>query len=80
MESIYIIGAISAVTLLILFTIKKRQKKANSNPVRKNNNTGKCHNINSRFYKKLTDYTEYDTMQECIDSGGEKSRNPTNLM
>ena len=80
MESIFIIMAFSAITVLILFTIKRRQKKANDNPVRKNNNTGRCHNANSRFYKKLTDYTEYDTMQDCIDSGGKKSRNPTNLI
>jgi len=36
----------------------------------KKSNSGICHGPSSRWYAQTIHYTEYRTLQECLDSGG----------
>jgi hypothetical protein len=41
-----------------------------NDPAVKKSNTGICHQKDTLFYKNTKNFTAYDSIQECLDSGG----------
>lgn len=42
----------------------------NGNPPVKKSNTGICHKEGTLFYKNTKNFTSYDSIDECLNSGG----------
>jgi hypothetical protein len=55
-------------TLLIL-SLSAQAAQSKSEPVKKSA-TGVCHSAESRFYGKLKNFTSYESLKACVDSGG----------
>ena len=46
----------------------------NKNPNVKKSTTGICHKKGSQYYKQTKNYITYNTIIECLDSGGRLPR------
>lgn len=42
----------------------------NRNPQVKKSTSGICHEIGSTYYDRTTNFTPYDSIDECLNSGG----------
>lgn len=42
----------------------------NDNPAVKKSSTGICHKEGTLFYKNTKKFTPYDSLDECLNSGG----------
>lgn len=43
---------------------------SSNNPPVKKSNTGICHKEGTLFYKNTKNFTPYDSIEECLNSGG----------
>lgn len=57
----------------VSFEEESSEDISTSNPIVKKSNSGKCHGQDSPWYDQTDDYTSYDSMEACIESGGEKA-------
>lgn len=48
---------------------------ATSSGVVKKSNSGLCHAPGTTYYERTKDYTPYDSVQKCLDSGGSLPKN-----
>lgn len=43
---------------------------SNSSPAVKKSDTGICHEEGTNYYKNTKNFTSYDSIDECLNSGG----------
>lgn len=65
------------VSLLLALSAQAADSKPGSNPAVKKSSTGLCHTNQSRHYAKLQNFTPYDSLKACLDSGGHQSKKKT---
>ena len=60
--------------LIIFLFILSCDNIQNKNPNVKKSTTGICHKKGSQYYKQTKNYITYNTIIECLDSGGRLPR------
>lgn len=58
----------SLVILLSVFVLSGCS--SDNNPVVKKSNTGICHEEGTNYYNKTKNFTSYNSLSDCMDSGG----------
>ncbi len=48
----------------------EKKSENNSEPQVKKSSTGICHEKGTTYYEKTANYTSYDSIEECLASGG----------
>ncbi len=68
---------LSTLSVLLFSLILSSPLLASSNeePVVKKSRSGICHDKSSRSYKRTKNFVAYDSIQECLDSGGRLPKN-----
>ncbi|WP_346351011.1 hypothetical protein N2M06_13380 [Oceanimonas sp. AH20CE76] len=61
-------------SVLLLFTALSAQPAVAADPPVKKSKTNICHPKNGRYYHKTKNYTPYNSMEACIQSGGRAAK------
>lgn len=65
---------ITQVSILVFGIFVLSGCSSDINPVVKKSNTGICHEKESNYYDKTKNFNSYNSLSDCLDSGGRKPK------
>ena len=62
------------ISILTLFSSLSKSNVKNNNPNVKKSTSHICHEKGSQYYKQTKNYESFNTIEDCLDSGGRLPR------